>query len=139
MAELPEIYFRIRDNGAAVFRVEAETRHKRLEMTEIAAVNVKNGSVKPHGGAEIAPVEAAAIDRWLDARRAELQARDDDQPNRCIETLNLTAQWAQARAEPEALEAATDALLLAMHDLRSLLVRKRANRAGRPEGDDETG
>jgi hypothetical protein len=47
---------------------------------------------------------------------------------RAIDHLNLTAQWAQARASDEQLEEVTDSLLLAMHDLRSVLVRKKADR-----------
>ena len=42
--------------------------------------------------------------------------------------LNLTTHWAQSRATDEQLEEVTDALLLAMHDLRSVLVRKKADR-----------
>lgn len=42
--------------------------------------------------------------------------------------MNLTTQWAQSRATPEQLDQVTDALLLAMHDLRSVLVRKKADR-----------
>ena len=51
-----------------------------------------------------------------------------DDIHRAIDHLNLTAQWAQARATQDQLEEVTDALLLAMHDLRSVLVRKKADR-----------
>ena len=47
--DLPDYYFRIRENGAAVFRVDTENRQRRIEFEEIAAVNVKNGNIKPHG------------------------------------------------------------------------------------------
>ena len=128
MADLPEYCFRIRDNGGAVFRVIAETRHKRLEMQEIAALNVKNGVVKPHGDHVLSAADEAAIEVWLAERQGVLASRDAAQPAACVEALNLTAQWAQARASDAELEAATDALLLAMHDLRSVLVRKKAAR-----------
>jgi hypothetical protein len=49
MTDLPEFYFRIRENGAAVYRVSTENRQRRIEMTEIAVVNMKNGNVRPHG------------------------------------------------------------------------------------------
>ena len=42
--------------------------------------------------------------------------------------MNLTAQWAQSKASDAQLDAVTDSLLLAMHDLRSTLVRKKADR-----------
>ena len=32
--ELPEYYFRIRDNGAVVFRVDTENRQRRIDMEE---------------------------------------------------------------------------------------------------------
>ena len=45
-----------------------------------------------------------------------------------VDHLNLTTQWAQSKATNAELEAVTDALLLAMHDLRTVLVRKKADR-----------
>jgi hypothetical protein len=47
--DLPDYYFRIRDNGAVVFRVDTENRQRRIDMDEIATVNVRNGNIKPHG------------------------------------------------------------------------------------------
>ena len=128
VTELPNYYFRIRENGAAVYRVETQPRNSRLEMTEIAAVNARNGSVKAHGNHELSPEDDAAIADWLAARQSVVAAREAEQGRACIEALNLTAQWAQSKADPEALEAVSDALLLAMHDLRAVLVRKKANR-----------
>ena len=45
--DLPEYHFRDRDNGAAVFRVETETRQRHIAQVEIATVNIKNGNVNP--------------------------------------------------------------------------------------------
>jgi hypothetical protein len=45
-----------------------------------------------------------------------------------VDYLNTTTQWAQSKATDEQLEAVTDALLLAMHDLRTTLVRKKSER-----------
>jgi hypothetical protein len=42
--------------------------------------------------------------------------------------LNLTAHWVQTRASADDLAAVTDQLLLAMHDLRNVLVRKLSER-----------
>ena len=38
--DLPDYYFRIRDNGATVFRVDTENRQRRMELEEIAVVNL---------------------------------------------------------------------------------------------------
>ncbi len=132
-ADLPDYYFRIRENGAAVFRVDAENRQRRIELEEIATVNVKNGNIKPHGEVKLTPADLAVIGGWLAKRRALLEARDVDDILRTVDHLNLTAQWVQSKASAAQLEEVTDALLLAMHDLRSVLVRKKAERLTKGE------
>lgn len=135
--DLPDYYFRIRDNGAAVFKVDTENRQRRIEMEEIAIVNVRNGNIKPHGDRKLTDEEMALIRDWLDRRVAVLAARDVDDIHRAIDHLNLTTHWAQSRATDAQLEDVTDALLLAMHDLRSVLVRKKADRLAREGGSSE--
>lgn len=132
--DLPEFYFRVRDNGAAVFRVDTENRQRRIEMEQIAVANVRNGEIKPQGDRTLTEHELVAIRDWLAARKDTLARRDIDDIHRAIDHLNLTAQWAQSKASPEDLDQVTDALLMAMHDLRTVLVRKKADRLGR-EGD----
>ena len=132
-ADLPDYYFRVRENGAAVFRLGTENRQRRIEMDEIATVNVKNGNIKPHGEVELTAADRAAIGEWLAARQAQLAMREVDDILRTVDHLNLTTQWAQSRATDAQLEAVTDALLLAMHDLRGVLVRRKADRLGKSE------
>jgi hypothetical protein len=131
--DLPDYYFRIRENGAAVFRVETENRQRRIEMIEIAAVNVKNGNIKPHGETKLTAAEQKLIADWLAQRRALLERRDMDDILRAVDHMNLTTQWVQSKASDAQLEEVTDTLLLAMHDLRSVLVRKKAERLTRGE------
>lgn len=126
--ELPEFYFRVRENGATVFRVDTENRQRRIEMDEIAVVNIRNGQVRPHGEHEITDEEMAVIQDWMAERKAVLETRDLDDIYRAVDYLNLTTHWAQTRADDTALDDVTDALLLAMHDLRAVLVRKKADR-----------
>ncbi len=132
---LPEYYFRVRDNGAVVFRVDTENRHRRIEMDQIAVVNVKNGEIKPHGDRALSEDDRSEIECWLAERRATLKSREVDDILRTVDRLNLTAAWAQQKASPDELEKVTDALLLAMHDLRSVLVRKKADRL--PSSDED--
>lgn len=129
--DLPEYYFRIRENGASVFRVDTENRLRRIEMEEIAQVNVRNGNIKPHGNRSLTEAETALIREWIERRTETLAARDVDDIHRAVDHLNLTTQWAQSRATDDQLEAVTDALLMAMHDLRSVLVRKKSDRLER--------
>ena len=126
--ELPEYYFRVRDNGAFVFRVDTENRQRRIEMDQIAVVNIRNGEIKPHGQRELSERDLDEIKHWIAERTALLAQRDVDDIHRAVDYLNTTTHWVQSRASDEQLEDVTDRLLLAMHDLRSLLVRKKADR-----------
>ncbi len=137
MTALPEYYFRVRENGAVVFKVDTANRMRRIEMDQIAVVNVKNGDIKPHGDRALTDRDREEIEGWLSARQAELQARTLEDIHRTVDHLNLTAAWAQQQASAEELEAVADRLLLAMHDLRSVLVRKKSKLLG--ESDEDAG
>lgn len=123
----PPLYFRLRDHTAAVFRLETETRHRRLEMTQIATVNTRNGEIKPRDEG-ISDVERAEIAAWAEARAAVAAARAAEDAERLVDALNLTAHWLQTRASDAEVTALSDRLLLAMHDLRAVIVRRLADR-----------
>lgn len=126
--ELPEFYFRVRENGAFVFRVDTANRQRRIDMQQIAVVNVRNGDIKPHGDHKLSGEETAIIREWMEDRTDVLAQRDIDDIFRAVDYLNLTTHWAQSRASDDQLDEVTDSLLLAMHDLRAVLVRKKADR-----------
>jgi hypothetical protein len=128
MGRLPDFYFRVRENGAAVYRVDTENRERRLELNQIAVVNLRKSEMRPHGDHILTDAEAQAIRGWMTNRSEMLSRRAIDDIHRTVDHLNLTSQWAQSQATPEELEEVTDALLLAMHDLRSVLVRKKSDR-----------
>ncbi len=127
-AELPEYYFRVRENGAFVFRVDTANRQRRIEMDQIAVVNIKNGQVKAHGDRELSQADMEVIEDWMADRKALLAQRNIEDIHRAVDYLNLTTHWVNSDASDDELENVTDALLLAMHDLRSVLVRKKADR-----------
>ncbi|WP_372570978.1 hypothetical protein [Ruegeria jejuensis] len=127
-AELPDYYFRVRENGAVVFRVDTENRQRRIEMDQIAVVNIRNGEIKPHGQRQLSEQDLQEIRTWMATRAGLLASRDIDDIHRAVDHLNLTTQWAQSKASAAQLEEVTDTLLLAMHDLRTVLVRKKADR-----------
>ena len=135
-SELPDYYFRVRENGAVVFRIDTENRQRRIEMDQIAVVNIRNGEVKPHGDRTLSDEDMATIRDWMEKRAAVLAHRDIDDIHRAIDYMNLTTQWAQSKASPDQLEAITDDLLLVMHDLRSVLVRKKADRLMKGDTND---
>jgi len=128
MTDLPELYFRVRENGAAVFRISTENRERRIEMEQIAVVNTNRGDFKALGDTTLNDAEETVIANWMKARQAVLAARSMEDIHRSIDLLNLTAHWAQTKASDDQLEQVTDDLLMAMHDLRNVLVRKKADR-----------
>lgn len=134
-AELPDYYFRVRENGAIAFRVDTENRQRRIDMDQIAIINIRNGEYKPHGDRVLSPEDDAAIVEWMQNRMELLAHRDMDDIHRAVDYMNITTQWVQSKAEDDQLEDITDVLLLAMHDLRTVLVRKKADRMMR-ENDD---
>ncbi len=127
-ADLPDYFFRVRENGAFVFRVDTENRQSRVELDQIAVVNIKNGEIKPHGDRTLSEADQAAISDWIEERRALLAQRNVDDILRTVDHLNMTAHWVQTKAEDDQLQEVTDTLLLAMHDLRTVLIRKKADR-----------
>ncbi len=126
--DLPEYYFRVRENGAFVFRVDTENRQRRIDMDQIAVVNIRKGEIKPHGERELSARDLEVIEEWMAERLELVEYRDIDDIHRAVDYLNTTTHWAQSKATDEQLEEVSDALLLAMHDLRTVLVRKKADR-----------
>jgi hypothetical protein len=135
MDELPEYHFRARENGAAVFRVEGGGQHRRLDFVQIAAVNLRSGEIRPQGGRTLTEADRDAISAWAEARRATLAARELDDIHRLIDRLSEAAHWAQTRATPEQLDAVEQPLLMAMHDLRAVLTRKKGERLLKARGE----
>lgn len=133
--DLPDYYFRVRENGAAVFRLNPETRQRRLDLEQIAMANLRNGEIRAQGDYRLTDVDMTAIRDWMAKRAEVLAGRELDDILRAIDHLNLTTHWAQTKATPDQLEAVTDRLLLAMHDLRQVLVRKKSERVGQAEAD----
>jgi len=134
MAMKPDsLYFRVRENGATVFRVDTENRQRRIEMDQIAVANSNNGQIKPHNETPPTPEEMARIETWISNRRQVLDRRAIDDIFRAVDYLNLTTHWAQTKASDEHLEQFTDQLLMAMHDLRMVLVRKKSDRLSKDD------
>ena len=111
-----------------MFKIDTENRQRRIEMDQIAVINIRNGEVKPHGQRVLSEADRSEIAQWMADRKELLAQRDIDDIHRAVDYLNLTTQWAQSKASEDQLEDVTDRLLMAMHDLRSVLVRKKADR-----------
>lgn len=126
--DLPNYFFRTRDAGASVFRVDTGNRHRRIEMEQIATIVMRTGEVRAHGDRKLSDEDKEAIKTWIADREETLEWRKMDDILRHIDQLHHTAHWVQSTATNEQLDMVTDTLLMAMHDLRTVLVRKKAER-----------
>jgi len=93
-----DLFFRVRDNGAAVFRVDTENRQHRLELVQITVADIRNGNVKPEGEHVPTAAERNDIDAWIEERSKLLAASKVDDIKRASNYLNETAQWVQSDA-----------------------------------------
>lgn len=130
---LPTFHFRMRDNGVQVYRVVPSTRDRRMELEPVAILGLGRQEIRPRDGVEFTPAEEAELRAWMADRVALDATRRFDDVGRLTDQIGRTAQWAQSHATDAELEAVTDQLLLAMHDLRTVLVRKRAARLSAEE------
>ncbi len=117
------LYFRIKDNGATVFRINDEVRQRRLDLQPVAEANVRNGDIKLRKDVTLTDAEKTEVTDWLNARRIELQEREIEQARLTIEHLNATANWISGKPDEAAAEEMSEGLLMAMHDLRAAIVR----------------
>ena len=92
--DLPEYYFRVRENGAFVFHVDTTNRQARIEMDQIAVVNIKNGQIKPHGDRALSDKDITVIQEWMAERSDTLARRDIEDIHRAVDYLNTTTPWA---------------------------------------------
>ena len=65
MTDLPDYYFRVRENGAAVFRLNPETRLRRLDLEQIAVANLRNGEIRAQGDYKLSEADLTAIRDWM--------------------------------------------------------------------------
>ena len=131
----PNLYFRIREPGAAIFRVRTETQRRRLEMDLIAVVNARTGEIKSQSDGPT-KTETAEIEAWVVSRHEQKNQRDNAELLAFAEKLNQTAQWIQTRAEKRSVAKNADGILFALHDLRAVLVRRLADTNDKLEGEE---
>ena len=129
MIEAPDgLYFRTKDNGAAVFRIDTKNQQRRLDVSQIAVINIAKGEFRGQGDEPPTKEEEAEIYAWIKERQAILASRQIDDIHRAIDMMNTTAQWVQSKATDEDIDKFAQPLLMAMHDLRTVLVRNLADR-----------
>lgn len=122
MLELPNLYFRRKGAGAVVYRTDTG-QQSRLDMQQIAILK-PNGEVKPHGKHMPTATELDEITNWHAARVSGQSQRDAANLDNLVTDMNATAQWVQSDATDGQIQDVTEPLLMAIHDLRSTLVRR---------------
>jgi len=122
MFDRPNLYFRRKDNGAAVFRI-TDNEHSRMNLQQIAMLK-RNGEVKPLNNQEVTKDELTEITAWHEAREAGQTARDTARIDTLIGDMNAAAQWLQSGADGAQVNTTAEPLLMAIHDLRTTLVKR---------------
>lgn len=120
-------YFRPRPGGAMLLRIDYDARLRRSQMTRICGIDLATGAVLPSDAPRLTAEEHALVAEWL-ASGNGLSGR----AAQAVTQIGHIAHWAQFLAQPDDLDAATDEILLALQDLREVLVRKAAARATPP-------
>lgn len=74
------------------FKVETENRQNRLDLEQIAVINICNGDMKSHGTYSRTQGEEQLIQDWVTQRKDLLARREIYDMLRTVGHLNLTAQ-----------------------------------------------
>ncbi len=128
MFDTTTLYFRRRDNGAAIYRL-VDTNTKRLDLQQIGVIK-PDGEIKAQGKHEITDAETAEIMAWHHHREDQKRDLEAARVDRLIDELNAVTQWIQADADDDQIREAAEPLFLAMHDMRATLVRRLGNSRG---------
>ncbi|MEM1275894.1 MAG: hypothetical protein AAGH74_05175 [Pseudomonadota bacterium] len=116
-----KLYFRKRDHGAFAFRLDVENRQRRLEMIHIATIN--GTDIRPQQGCPPTQAEIQEIEEWIAGQTGH---RPDCEAEQAINEINLLAHWIANEAGDDEILAFSDPMLLAMHDLRQVIVQRLA-------------
>ena len=122
------LYFRAKDNGALVFRITEDTNSARTELVPIATAVLRSGEIRLHSDAMLADGERVEILDWIETRKKAVAKRKRQGVDDLADELGMAAQWVKAEATDRDIEELGDRLLWGMHDLRSALIRRLAQR-----------
>lgn len=119
---LPKVFFRIKDNGANIFRVKTTGKTGRIELIRLGTAAIKSQKILAQDGVTITEDEYAQIREWLSQQTS---SRLPEDLRRLSRDVNLAAQQISAKTEldPE-LESAINNLLLSLFDLQREVTEK---------------
>ena len=118
-----QLYYRHRRNGVIVFRMEVANRQRRIELNQIATIS-SDGEITPHARRTPTEAELTEIRAWW----TDWTSRGDENPLNETEAflveLNRFTDWVQRHAPDAQVDAHSDPLLMALLDLRQVVVRR---------------
>ena len=118
-----QLYYRHRQNGVVVFRMEVANRQRRIELNQIASIS-KRGEITPHKRHQPTEAELAEIEAWLADWQTRADSDDLNTTEKFLVELNQFTDWLQRRADHSEVDALSDPLLMAILDLRQVVVRR---------------
>lgn len=133
MAGGMKLYYRHRDKGVTVFRMEVANRQRRIELNQIASI-MRDGEIIPHKRRHPTEVELAEISVWWNNWLNRSEAGEITEIESFISQLNIFTDWLARRADHDDVDVQSDALLTALLDLRQVVVRRLSED---PTGDGE--
>ena len=128
MQTLPKLFYRVSKSGADVYRIDLQNRLRRLDLEKIAEIDVTSFVITPLPDKRLSTEEENDMRFWCDKRRGQLDLRSQNDINRLVESMNHAANWIENDASDSQLDDIKDQVLMAMHDLRSTMVRRMANK-----------
>ena len=128
-----KLYYRHRENGVTVFRMEVANRQRRIELNQIASI-LRDGKIVPHKRREPTEAELGEIETWWADWQKKSGEDALDETEQFIAELNLFTDWVARKAPADQVDQRSDALLTALLDLRQVVVRRLSEG---PEGDEQ--
>lgn len=124
MQKLQKLFYRVSKSGADVYRIDLQNRLRRLDLEKIAEIDVANNCIIPIDTIGLSDEETQDMENWQAKRQVQLELRSQNDINRLVESMNHAANWIENSASDEQVSDTSDAILMAMHDLRATIVRK---------------
>ena len=118
-----KLYYRLRRQGALVFRMEVANRQRRIELNQIASITGA-GEVVPHKRRPASEAELAEAAAWWRDWCARRDADRLPETERFVAELNRFTDWMAREAPDGEVAEMSDPLLMALLDLRQVVVRR---------------
>lgn len=118
-----KLYYRLGREGALVFRMEVANRLRRIELNRIATITPA-GEIVPDPQRPPTDDEATEAAGWWRDWCARRDGGRLSETERFMADLNRFTDWMAGEAEDDEIDRLSDPLLMALLDLRQVIVRR---------------